>query len=382
MDITKAIWLLSFPWFLLCHGKATEDAKSACDSAPCQNGAQCIDVTYPGGPLAFKCSCKEGYEGLTCQKRIDLCADEPCQNGGVCSQRGEHYHCACPESYHGKNCENSAAKKDPCIEKPCGPHGVCEVVNGQASCECLQGHSGSKCEISEADNQVKTAPTFVEDEEEWVIKDILIAMLFFVVLFAAILFFICCHCYRVWNQRSALKAVQEAQKAAGKDPGPVVGWVDLSNQMCYDFFCCCFPRPEKSAQLGDRCFADPDNITGVIVPLKDYNNFIRQGYMNTVCYRENPMDKVKIDLMAPECEPMRGQPCPSHYCYEPGKYPTTHEDSTYPINMSVKTRDEGKMPPVCTRDRLVPIAQGIPPCQHQMEPERPGGELIFCDIYN
>ncbi|KAK3798312.1 hypothetical protein RRG08_060789, partial [Elysia crispata] len=63
------------------------------------NGGQCVDMGTEENPKQFTCACSEGYTGLTCQKRIDPCGDEPCQNGGICEPRGEHFHCACSERF-------------------------------------------------------------------------------------------------------------------------------------------------------------------------------------------------------------------------------------------------------------------------------------------
>ena len=34
----------------------------------------------------------------------DYCADDPCQNGGVCYNITEDYLCVCPPTFSGKNC--------------------------------------------------------------------------------------------------------------------------------------------------------------------------------------------------------------------------------------------------------------------------------------
>lgn len=35
----------------------------------------------------------------------DLCAENPCQNGGKCVNGGKNYICECPSGYAGKNCD-------------------------------------------------------------------------------------------------------------------------------------------------------------------------------------------------------------------------------------------------------------------------------------
>ena len=34
----------------------------------------------------------------------DYCADDPCENGGVCYNITEDYLCVCPSTFSGKNC--------------------------------------------------------------------------------------------------------------------------------------------------------------------------------------------------------------------------------------------------------------------------------------
>lgn len=36
------------------------------------------------------------------------CSNNPCQNGGSCSARGNDYVCQCPASYTGKNCQSGS----------------------------------------------------------------------------------------------------------------------------------------------------------------------------------------------------------------------------------------------------------------------------------
>ena len=38
---------------------------------------------------------------------IDDCANDPCQNGGTCSDAVNGHTCACVDGYSGANCETS-----------------------------------------------------------------------------------------------------------------------------------------------------------------------------------------------------------------------------------------------------------------------------------
>lgn len=65
----------------------------------------------------YSCSCPQGFYGKHCEVSAMLCADEPCFNGGTCTEKsGGGYSCACPVGYTGSNCEK---KVDRCSSEPC-----------------------------------------------------------------------------------------------------------------------------------------------------------------------------------------------------------------------------------------------------------------------
>ena len=68
-----------------------------CVSAPCQNGAPCVD-----GINQFRCRCGEGYEGERCETDINECVSRPCLNGGTCSNQPGHFYCTCPTGITGR----------------------------------------------------------------------------------------------------------------------------------------------------------------------------------------------------------------------------------------------------------------------------------------
>uniref|UniRef100_A0A0R3X705 EGF-like domain-containing protein n=1 Tax=Hydatigena taeniaeformis TaxID=6205 RepID=A0A0R3X705_HYDTA len=47
----------------------------------------------PGG---YRCECLDGYTGVRCEIFVPSCESNPCKNGGVCKDRGDHFECLCP----------------------------------------------------------------------------------------------------------------------------------------------------------------------------------------------------------------------------------------------------------------------------------------------
>jgi len=107
----------------------------------CKNGATCIDI-YDG----FKCLCPPNYEGPTCERDVDECAnfrgtDLGCQNGAKCVNLPGSYRCECTTQYHGVHCTE---QHDDCSlsssRSLCG-NGKCinlaRAVPNQARYECI-----------------------------------------------------------------------------------------------------------------------------------------------------------------------------------------------------------------------------------------------------
>lgn len=55
----------------------TSGQSVGCESSPCQNGGDCIDL----GPGEFICFCNDGFEGDLCEIGADPCDAGPCRNG-------------------------------------------------------------------------------------------------------------------------------------------------------------------------------------------------------------------------------------------------------------------------------------------------------------
>ncbi|KAL7992717.1 hypothetical protein Chor_016973 [Crotalus horridus] len=146
-------------------GKNCEKKVDDCTSNPCQNAGHCTNLVN-----GFHCLCPHGFSGEFCEIDIDLCKPNPCQNGAQCYDLREDYYCACSDDYDGKNCShlkdhcknNSCKVIDSCTievftnatrngirlisSSVCGPHGRCiSQPGGNFTCACEKGFTGAYC---------------------------------------------------------------------------------------------------------------------------------------------------------------------------------------------------------------------------------------------
>lgn len=94
----------------------------------------CILHALVSSPFSFSLL---GYQGSTCEQKIDPCASGPCHNNGSCSPQasGSGYSCTCPAGYTGPTC---AQLVDFCALNPCA-HGICRSVGTSYRCLCVPG---------------------------------------------------------------------------------------------------------------------------------------------------------------------------------------------------------------------------------------------------
>ncbi|XP_071532640.1 uncharacterized protein eys [Panulirus ornatus] len=121
-----------------------------CWSAPCRNGATCVDLV-----AALTCICPPGYTGEFCEAEVNECQSDPCQNNGTCHDLLNHYICTCPPGYSGVNCEvdvsvcnTSSASPWPSHNPRCFNGGQCVDGPGLSyTCLCQPGWMGRRCEL-------------------------------------------------------------------------------------------------------------------------------------------------------------------------------------------------------------------------------------------
>lgn len=103
---------------------------------------------------------------------INECLNNPCKNQGTCSNNVGGFTCTCKSGWRGKLCENgkllrnkwvnqksvscisyaSPSDVDECANNPCKNNGICTNKEGVYSCTCLAGWQGQHCELGNSSN--------------------------------------------------------------------------------------------------------------------------------------------------------------------------------------------------------------------------------------
>ncbi|KAL1513285.1 hypothetical protein ABEB36_002710 [Hypothenemus hampei] len=105
----------------------------------CKNAGVCIEG--PGD--TFSCNCQPGWEGFLCDLETNECISAPCQNGAVCIDLHSNYECACLFGYTGRNCEEVVKI---CNKNPCKNGALCLIEDGISVCYCVPDFHGELCE--------------------------------------------------------------------------------------------------------------------------------------------------------------------------------------------------------------------------------------------
>ncbi|MBN3307147.1 CRUM1 protein, partial [Amia calva] len=109
-----------------------------CAVEPCLNGGRCEDLFN-----LFNCTCSPGWTGPRCEINIDNCASNPCIHGN-CSHKTSSYECDCHPGYTGRSCE---LEIDECANHKCGRGATCLDGINRYSCLCPENMTGPRCDV-------------------------------------------------------------------------------------------------------------------------------------------------------------------------------------------------------------------------------------------
>ncbi|XP_060519804.1 uncharacterized protein LOC132698003 isoform X2 [Cylas formicarius] len=107
----------------------------SCMPNPCQYGGRCVNRKS-----RKICQCVGHFTGLFCA--LTQCELEPCVFG-TCQLTNSSYKCHCKAGYIGPTCEQ---KRKPCEGNPCESRGTCIEKGGGFQCQCHAWWEGSRCE--------------------------------------------------------------------------------------------------------------------------------------------------------------------------------------------------------------------------------------------
>ncbi|KAF4522838.1 hypothetical protein B566_EDAN008100 [Ephemera danica] len=118
-------------------GKRCQEKVDLCADNPCQNGV-CVDRLY-----SHQCICLPGWSGAACEVNVDECASSPCRNGGQCEDLVNDFRCICEPGFTGSRCQHEI---DHCSSLPCQHGGSCDNTRDGFTCRCRPGFVGLQCE--------------------------------------------------------------------------------------------------------------------------------------------------------------------------------------------------------------------------------------------
>lgn len=110
--------------------------------APCANGGVCTSSNS-----VITCTCRPGYTGSTCANSLDPCGDVRCLENSECRvTSGGSPMCFCATGYTDPDNNGRCTKIDYCLENPCNNGGTCTQTETFFTCVCPPGREGRLCD--------------------------------------------------------------------------------------------------------------------------------------------------------------------------------------------------------------------------------------------
>ncbi|XP_045479696.1 sushi, von Willebrand factor type A, EGF and pentraxin domain-containing protein 1-like [Harmonia axyridis] len=129
-------------------GSHCEKRLEVCENNPCRNGGSCSVSYNSHNELEYKCLCLEGYSGSSCEQEIKICKLK-CVNGGKCFEYDDDaFACECPEGFEGDLCEIATSF---CQDGICENNSTCLEKPTSYQCSCPKGYIGKRCNILPCD---------------------------------------------------------------------------------------------------------------------------------------------------------------------------------------------------------------------------------------
>ncbi|XP_044748344.1 sushi, von Willebrand factor type A, EGF and pentraxin domain-containing protein 1-like isoform X2 [Coccinella septempunctata] len=144
-------------------GSHCEKRIDVCQNNPCKNGGSCSVSFNSLNQPQYKCSCLENHFGSFCEQEINTCKLK-CLNGGKCIEYdGNEYVCLCPEGFEGETCEIGTLY---CQDGLCENNGTCLEKPTTYECSCPKGFIGKRCNILPCDYNPCPKNAICENVEE------------------------------------------------------------------------------------------------------------------------------------------------------------------------------------------------------------------------
>jgi hypothetical protein len=162
------ITMTSMTTMTTTSGSTIRPNPGSCSANSCLNGGSCFNTGND-----FVCLCTPQWSGPTCSVQsaittprpttvstVNACSPNPCTNGGTCYKYGSSYVCVCPSQYSGLTCSVAATTITPsvttpstaitCANQPCQNGGVCYNTGSSYFCYCGTGSkfTGANCETA------------------------------------------------------------------------------------------------------------------------------------------------------------------------------------------------------------------------------------------